>query len=108
VFWSLLVCILEHHVELLKTKFDPHTTTVEDLIASWDASEETLMVLVQELYQRYKSLQRSWRSQKLDVEVEVECYAGGFFYGWYEEVCPCFSEVTYLVNQMGLTQHRQV
>jgi hypothetical protein len=87
VFWSLLACVLERHIEFVNTQYDLGTTIVEDLAAEWQGRDRTLTILIQELYLRYKSLQRSWRSQKLDVEVEVECYAGGFFYGWYTEVC---------------------
>jgi hypothetical protein len=89
VFWSLLALILEHHVECINSQHDPETTSVEDLAAAWEARDATLTVLLVEIYQRYKSLQRSWRSQKLSVSVEVESYAGGFFYGWYTEVCRC-------------------
>ncbi|KAJ7510817.1 hypothetical protein B0H11DRAFT_1900176 [Mycena galericulata] len=47
--------------------------------------DETLDALVWEFHQRFKSLRRSWRSQKLDIELQVQCYAGGLFNGWYKE-----------------------
>jgi hypothetical protein len=87
VFWSLLECVLQQHVARIRIHYDPRRTDIEELVVLWQTHDQTLTVLVVQLYSRYKSLQRSWRSQKLDVELEAECYAGGFFYGWYQEVC---------------------
>jgi hypothetical protein len=94
VFWSLLECVVQEHAARIRIHLNPGETDIEELVVLWQTHNQTLTVLAVQLYSRYKSLQRSWRSQKLDIELEVECYAGGFFSGWYEEVC-CWRAVVY-------------
>jgi hypothetical protein len=48
--------------------------------------DATIYTLLSEYHKRMKGLMRSWRSQKLDVELEIECYNGGIMYGWYTAV----------------------
>jgi hypothetical protein len=60
--------------------------TAEDVASTWELRDMTLTVLATELCRRYKSLQRSWRSQKLEISMETQYFAGDFFRGWYLEV----------------------
>ncbi|KAJ7715416.1 hypothetical protein DFH07DRAFT_1068499 [Mycena maculata] len=90
----LLFLILRQHDQVITAGMQ--NMTAEQFASKWDDMEETLGVLVWEFHDRFKSLRRSWRSQKLDIELQVECYAGGLFNGWYQEVDQLSQRVTSL------------
>ncbi|KAJ7636445.1 hypothetical protein FB45DRAFT_446911 [Roridomyces roridus] len=76
----LLYLVLKKHQEIIVAGMDSATAA-----AKWQEMDDSLDSLIWEFHERFKSLRRSWRSQKLDIELQVECYAGGLFNGWYEE-----------------------
>ncbi|EJD47204.1 hypothetical protein AURDEDRAFT_184061 [Auricularia subglabra TFB-10046 SS5] len=81
VLMVLLNLILAKHLELLgnlSTNFKP-AQTMQDM-------SNGLEQILKEFSSRIRSLIRSWRSQKLDVDVQISCYAGGLLYGWYQHI----------------------
>lgn len=49
----------------------------------WEIMAETLHMLVNYFHERMQSLIRGWRAQKLNVELNITCFAGGIYNGWY-------------------------
>lgn len=35
---------------------------------------------------RMETLEEVWRQQRLDIKVQMECFAGGMFEDWYAKV----------------------
>jgi hypothetical protein len=64
------------------------TEVVEDgpFTSQWQSMDATLTILVFEFHFRMRCLIRGWRSQKLDVKLQVQSYTGGLYTAWYEEV----------------------
>lgn len=79
----LLFLILRKHEQIISAGME--NMTAQQFASKWQEMDETLYALVWEFHERFKSLRRSWRSQKLDIELQVQCYAGGLFNGWYKE-----------------------
>ncbi|KAF7367863.1 hypothetical protein MSAN_00850800 [Mycena sanguinolenta] len=79
----LLYLILRKHDEIISAGMQ--NMTAQEFAAKWQDMDASLFELVDAFHQRFKSLRRSWRSQKLDIELQVQCYAGGLFNGWYNE-----------------------
>ncbi|KAJ6505362.1 hypothetical protein C8R45DRAFT_972464 [Mycena sanguinolenta] len=79
----LLYLILRKHDEIISAGMQ--NMTAQEFAAKWQEMDASLFELVDAFHQRFKSLRRSWRSQKLDIELQVQCYAGGLFNGWYNE-----------------------
>ncbi|KAJ7633999.1 hypothetical protein B0H17DRAFT_1217386 [Mycena rosella] len=79
----LLCLILRKHHQTISDGMQNMTRQV--FASEWQAMDDTLWVLVEEFHDRLKDLCRSWRSQKQDVELQISCYAGGLFNGWYQE-----------------------
>jgi hypothetical protein len=48
--------------------------------------DAALFELILAFHERFKSLQRSWRSQKLDIDLQIQSFSGGLFCGWYVRV----------------------
>ncbi|KAJ7190248.1 hypothetical protein GGX14DRAFT_606043 [Mycena pura] len=71
----LLFLILRKHDEIISAGTE--NMTAQQFASIWQDMDGTLTVLVWAFHQRFKSLRRSWRSQKLDIELQVQCYAGG-------------------------------
>lgn len=51
-----------------------------------EAMDLTLGALILEFHERFKALQRSWRSQKLDINLQIQSFSGGLFSSWYARV----------------------
>ncbi|KAJ7495032.1 hypothetical protein FB451DRAFT_1213148 [Mycena latifolia] len=79
----LLYVILRKHQEIISGGMQNMTPQV--FASQWEAMDATLTILVFEFHDRFQALCRSWRSQKQDVALQISCYAGGLFVGWYQE-----------------------
>ncbi|KAK6991900.1 hypothetical protein R3P38DRAFT_3438237 [Favolaschia claudopus] len=79
----LLYVILAKHRDIIKEGMNEMDS--EQLALEWEKMGDTLDTLVTEFHKRFKTLRRNWRSQKMDIELQVECYAGGLFFNWYNE-----------------------
>lgn len=82
VLMLLLNLILAKHLEILSSDFASRKSRAETLHHMSNGLDEIL----KELSTRLRALIRSWKSQKLDVEVQISCYAGGLLYGWYMHI----------------------
>jgi hypothetical protein len=82
----LLSLILHKHHQIISNGIQ--NVARQAFASELEGMETTLWVLVEEFHDRMKSLCRGWRSQKQDEELQISCYAGGLFNGWYEEVRP--------------------
>jgi hypothetical protein len=47
---------------------------------------ETLHMLIGVFHERMQTLLRGWRAQKLNVELNITCFAGGVYSGWHAAV----------------------
>ncbi|KAK6980961.1 hypothetical protein R3P38DRAFT_2746599 [Favolaschia claudopus] len=79
----LLYVILAKHRDVIKDGMREMNS--EQLALEWEKMWDTLDTLITEFHERFKTLRRNWRSQKMDIELQVECYAGGLFFNWYNE-----------------------
>ncbi|KAJ6535553.1 hypothetical protein B0H19DRAFT_1383086 [Mycena capillaripes] len=79
----LLSVILRKHYQIISGGMQ--NMSKQAFASEWEAMDCTLTILVFEFHDRFKALCRSWRSQKQDVALQIGCYAGGLFSGWYEE-----------------------
>ncbi|KAJ7234523.1 hypothetical protein B0H12DRAFT_1239045 [Mycena haematopus] len=79
----LLFLILRKHDEIISAGME--NMTAQQFASKWQDMEASLFELVETFHKRFKSLRRNWRSQKLDIKLQVQCYAGGLFNGWYCE-----------------------
>ncbi|KAJ7512822.1 hypothetical protein B0H11DRAFT_1947559 [Mycena galericulata] len=79
----LLYVILSKHEDVISAGIGALTGL--EFASKYEEMDRTLSTPVWEFYWRYKSLERSWRSQRLDIELQVQSYAGGLFNGWYQE-----------------------
>lgn len=89
VLMLLLTIILENHHAVLEAAKESGAPLAPILNHLGNSLEQIL----KEFGARTRSLIRSWRSQKLDLEVQVSCYAGGLLYGWYKNVMSSPSRV---------------
>ena len=87
VFLGLIYVILRRQIVLITENTDTiveaNEYSIDRFVHLWGTMDATIWTLLVEYHQRTKSLMRSWRSQKEDVDIEVHCYAGGLLYGWY-------------------------
>ncbi|KAF7368630.1 hypothetical protein MVEN_00187000 [Mycena venus] len=79
----LLVLILRKHHEIISAGMQDMTS--QEFSKEWDTMWRAIDVLIREFHDRLLSLRRSWRSQKLDINLQVQCYGGGLFNRWYQE-----------------------
>jgi len=49
----------------------------------WDIMAETLHIVINCFHGRMQSLMCGWRAQKLNMELNITCFAGGIYNGWY-------------------------
>ncbi|EIW79639.1 hypothetical protein CONPUDRAFT_74017 [Coniophora puteana RWD-64-598 SS2] len=78
VIMPLLYLIVQHHstvIEQLKKK----TVKMSEL---WGL-QNTLNQVLLSFNRRLDELERAWKQQRMDVDVQVEIFAGGIFNGWY-------------------------
>ncbi|KAJ7351406.1 hypothetical protein DFH08DRAFT_992863 [Mycena albidolilacea] len=78
----LLFLILSEHENFIAGGLD--SIPAQDFASKLQEMTLTLMALIVEFHDRFRSLQRSWRSQKLDIELQIQCYCGGLLNGWYQ------------------------
>ncbi|KAJ7021791.1 hypothetical protein C8F04DRAFT_1273285 [Mycena alexandri] len=79
----LLSVILRKHYQIISGGIQ--NMSKQAFASEWEAMDYTLTILVLEFHDRFTALCRSWRSQKQDVALQIGCYVGGLFSGWYEE-----------------------
>lgn len=82
VLMLLLKLMLEKHLEILGAQFSSRAQVAHTLRDMSNGLDQ----IIKEFSTRIRSLIRSWRSQKLDVDVQISCYAGGLLYGWYKHI----------------------
>ncbi|PVF95342.1 hypothetical protein CPB86DRAFT_593356 [Serendipita vermifera] len=75
VFLCIADLILGRQLEDLTTK------QIED--GDWEIMTETLHMLIGVFHERMQSLLRGWRAQKLNVDLNITCFAGGVYSGWH-------------------------
>ncbi|KAJ7058776.1 hypothetical protein C8F01DRAFT_1302777 [Mycena amicta] len=85
---------IEHHIMVLlclilrkqhETLTGPGADDWDDdqFAAELEAMDGTLWELILAFHERFKALQRSWRSQRLDITLQIQSFAGGLFSSWY-------------------------
>lgn len=82
----MLYTTVVHHRDIIKKAPESIVANVDDFTAALVQMDDTLFDLLFAFHERMQSLLRSWRSQKLDNELQVQCYAGGLMYSWYRKV----------------------
>ncbi|EJD37198.1 hypothetical protein AURDEDRAFT_154414 [Auricularia subglabra TFB-10046 SS5] len=88
-FIPLLYVVLKHYFEYINEvtfSSDDDYTAIDNIAAALDSLDTTLRELLYAFHERMNSLCRSWRSQRMDDELQVQCYAGGLMYSWYMKV----------------------
>lgn len=74
-----------------------------------DASFSSLLFT---FHSRMKGLLRGWRSQKIDVELQIGTFAGGVFEGWYNAVSDVLARFgaisNFVVVQLSGRQYERV
>ncbi|KAF7356066.1 hypothetical protein MVEN_00936400 [Mycena venus] len=94
VIMLMLHLILSEHSDAISngqtmandgTQSQAQRTGDRKFTSQWQSMDATLSMLVFVFHARMRSLIRSWRSQKLDLALQVQCYAGGLYAGWYQE-----------------------
>ncbi|KAJ7107160.1 hypothetical protein C8R43DRAFT_206377 [Mycena crocata] len=83
IIMQLLYLILQNHAQVVADGMPG--VELADIASEWSDMDRTLSVLIIEFHERMKSLIRSWRAQKLEVNLEIQCYAGGLYAGWHAE-----------------------
>ncbi|KAJ7337674.1 hypothetical protein DFH08DRAFT_812993 [Mycena albidolilacea] len=83
IIMVLLVLVLRKHYETISAGMQEMTS--REFSEEWDTMWRAIDVLVRKFHDRLLSLRRSWRSQKLDINLQVQCYGGGLFNRWYQE-----------------------
>ncbi|KAJ7321288.1 hypothetical protein DFH08DRAFT_384100 [Mycena albidolilacea] len=92
----LLYVMLSKHEEIITAGVGDQTGL--QLASKYAEMDRTLSTPIWEFYWRYKSLERSWRSQRLDIELQVRSYAGGLFNGWHQEYTKTSSIIVKLLE----------
>lgn len=52
----------------------------------WLNMDLSLSTLVFTFHYRMKALLRGWRSQKIEIGLQIETFAGGVYEAWYRDV----------------------
>lgn len=79
----LLSLVLNHDLETIKSQAIEHQNLTE---ATADVMAETLYTVLRAFIDRLNELKRGWRQQRKDVDMQMQCFAGGLFGGLYDEV----------------------
>ncbi|KII84964.1 hypothetical protein PLICRDRAFT_32178 [Plicaturopsis crispa FD-325 SS-3] len=77
----LLVILLEHHREVFVTA----QTEIVDA-AEFRAMARTLLTLFYAFNDRMFDLIHGWKQQRREVSLQMDCFAGGLYKGWYKEL----------------------
>ncbi|KAJ7091770.1 hypothetical protein C8R44DRAFT_990350 [Mycena epipterygia] len=78
----LLYLLLSKHAEIISAGMGDMTGF--QFASEFADMDLALWTLAWEFQRRYTSIERSWRSQRLDIELQVRSYAGGLFNGWFK------------------------
>jgi hypothetical protein len=81
--------LLRKHYEWIDgpaTRKDKHATRRELADQEWYDMDASLTTLVYAFHNRMRALVRGWRSQKIDVGLQIDTFAGGVYEGWYRAV----------------------
>ena len=91
-----MTCLLSHllrkHYEWIDgptTRKNKRATRGELVDQEWYDMDASLSTLVYAFHNRMRALVRGWRSQKIDVELQINTFAGGVYEGWYRAVSWC-------------------
>ncbi|KAI0347951.1 hypothetical protein BDW22DRAFT_36569 [Trametopsis cervina] len=99
VILPFLNVILQEHEITIEDGEHSTPDQAEEFGAKVQNMDMTLTILLYEYHDRMKSLLRSWRSQKQDIQLQVQCYAGGLYAGWYAEYSKPGSDLKRLLEQ---------
>lgn len=77
----LIYLLLHRHLKIAKLATTQTVTVAE--FESMRASWENLFDAFQ---QRMETLAEVWRQQRMDVKIQMQCFAGGIFEEWYTKV----------------------
>jgi len=104
VFLILVHLILKEHKERIVKNLDSSDSKkISSLMLEWESLATTLATLLLAFHDRLEALMLSWRSLKLDVNVEVECYANGFYYAWHRDYVAPVSKVRPFLHQQRVS-----
>ncbi|KAI0317550.1 hypothetical protein OF83DRAFT_128072 [Amylostereum chailletii] len=71
-----------------------------DFTNVWETMHKSLTILIILLHERMLDLIRGWRSQKLDMELQIEFYAGGLYTAWYSKYITPVNDIRKLVDPL--------
>lgn len=78
---SLLTVLLEHHRDVVVSA---QTETVDE--EEFQAMGQTLLTVFYTFNSRMVNLIRGWKQQRKEVSLQINCFAGGLYSSWYEDV----------------------
>ncbi|KAK7447723.1 hypothetical protein VKT23_013979 [Stygiomarasmius scandens] len=76
-----LAVVLEQHLKKINDEEGYEPTDDQ-----WSSMNITLSILLYELYNRMQSLERQWRAQKLNLDLQATSFSGGILAAWYNIV----------------------
>lgn len=79
---ALIYLLLHHHMKIVKLA---KTRTVA--VPEFSDMRETWECVFEAYDKRLDTLVEIWRQQRLDVSIQVDCFAAGLFADWHERVC---------------------
>ncbi|KAK7053703.1 hypothetical protein R3P38DRAFT_1464518 [Favolaschia claudopus] len=105
VILLLLYTILPQNLKMISEPEDQSTEPDDAgdwrFSSKWQQMDASLTTLMFDFHLRMRSLIRGWRSQKLDVKLQMHSYSGGLYAGWYEEYIRPGSKIVELVERAG-------
>ncbi|KII90017.1 hypothetical protein PLICRDRAFT_575939 [Plicaturopsis crispa FD-325 SS-3] len=78
---SLLTLLLEHHLEIIVSA---QKEPVDEALL-WSMGR-TLLTVFYTFNDRMNDLIRGWKQQRKEVSLQINCFAGGLYSGWYQDV----------------------
>lgn len=86
VFLILVHLVLkEHKARIVGKLTSRESSKIFEMMTEWESMKVSLATLLLGFHDRMEALTLSWRSLKLDVNVEIESYSNGFFHGWHRD-----------------------
>ncbi|KAJ7232449.1 hypothetical protein B0H12DRAFT_1261563 [Mycena haematopus] len=103
----LLCLILRKQHEILKHEIrkqgeKDHWDVLASKIQGMDI---TLWQLIIAFHERFKALQHSWRSQKLDINLQIQSFSWGLFSSWYNSSRAPNSKISRLLEDSDSEQY---
>jgi len=93
----LLYHLLQHQYDVINSansKKKNQPATREPLTdQEWLNMDRSLSTLVFTFHYRMKALLRGWRSQKIEINLQIETFAGGVYEGWYRDYIATESKI---------------